>query len=103
MKVVNSIHKSVEFFSTASEYKDAEEWINSIIDTINPEYSKAQKLAIIDNAIGKKLSYSPDFRTEIFDNVCSRSLWKIVSSGYGVCNGISKVEQYILNRVRYRE
>ena len=87
------------FYSTASEYKEAEEWITSIISKLNPEYSKAQKMAVIDNEIGKKISYSPDFDTEVFDDEDSRALWKIISSGYGVCNGIANVEQYILNRV----
>lgn len=96
VSVLNDIAKQI---STTQEYKEAEEWINSIIDNLNPEYSKAQKMAVIDNAIGKKISYSPDFDTEVFDEVDCRALWKIISSGYGVCNGIAKVEQYILNRI----
>ena len=98
-QVVSTLSNSVEYVSTTSEYKEAEEWISSIISKLNPEYSKAQKLAIIDNEIGKKISYSPDFDTEVFDNANYRALWKIISSGYGVCNGIARVEQYILNRV----
>lgn len=99
LQVVSKLNNIVEHISTASEYKEAEEWINSIIDNLNPEYSKAQKMAVIDNAIGKKISYSPDFDTEVFDSADCRALWKIISSGYGVCNGIAKVEQYMLNRV----
>ena len=99
LQVVSTLSNSVEFVSTASEYKEAEEWISSIIDKLNPEYSQAQKMAIIDNEIGKKISYSPDFDTEVFDSANCRALWKIISSGYGVCNGIARVEQYILNRV----
>lgn len=99
LQVINMLNSFVEFTSTASEYKEAEQWIISILDTLKPEYSKAQKMAVIDNAIGKKISYSPDFDTEVFDIDNCRALWKIISSGYGVCNGIAKVEQYILNRV----
>lgn len=99
LQVVNTINNSGAFVSTTSEYKEAEEWISSIIDKLNPEYSQAQKMAIIDNEIGKKISYSPDFDTEVFDSANCRALWKIISSGYGVCNGIARVEQYILNRV----
>ena len=84
--------------SIASEYKEAEEWIDSVIASLKPEYSAAQKVAIIDNAIGKKISYSPDFDTEVFNNLDCRALWKIVSSGYGVCNGIAKLEHYMLHR-----
>lgn len=99
MQVVSTLNNVVAYTSTASEYKEAEEWITSLIDSLNPEYSKAQKLAVIDNAIGKKISYSPDFDTEVFNSSDCRALWKIISSGYGVCNGIAKVEQYILDRI----
>lgn len=99
MQVVSALNNVVTYTSTASEYREAEEWITSLIDSLNPEYSKAQKLAVIDNAIGKKISYSPDFDTEVFNSADCRALWKIISSGYGVCNGIAKVEQYILDRI----
>ena len=97
--VVSTLNDSVEFISKASEYKEAEKWIKSVLDNIPEDYSKAQKLAVIDHAIGSKISYSPDYDTEVFDNDDSRALWKIISSGYGVCNGIAKVENYILSRV----
>lgn len=99
LEVRSNLNDTVTFYSTATEYKEAEEWINSIIDNLNPKYSKAQKMAVIDNAIGKKISYSPDFDTEVFNSADCRALWKVISSGYGVCNGIAKVEQYMLNRI----
>ncbi len=99
MSVLSTMNDTVSFSSTAKEYKEAEEWISSVIDNLDPTYSKAQKLAVIDNAIGKKISYSPDFDTEVYSAQDSRALWKIVSSGYGVCNGIAKVEQYMLDKV----
>ncbi len=98
MQIISNLDL-VEFYSTASEYKEAEEWISSILEKIKPEYSAAQKIAVIDNAIGRQISYAPDFGTEAFDYLDSRALWKIISSGYGVCNGIAKVEQNILSRV----
>ena len=105
MKVENNLNslssnssRGMPVYSTISEYKEAEEWIDSVIASLKPEYSKAQKVAIIDNAIGKKISYSPDFDTEVFDSGDCRALWKIVSSGYGVCNGIAKLEHYMLHR-----
>lgn len=98
-QVVNTLDADDEFVSSASEYKKAEEWIKSIIDNLNSEYSQVQKIAVIDNAIGKKISYSPDHDTEITNEEDCRALWKIISSGYGVCNGIAKVEQYILARI----
>lgn len=98
-KVVSTLNESVEYVSKASEYKKAEEWIKSVLDSIPNEYSKAQKLAVIDHAIGSKISYSPEYGTEVSDMEGPRALWKIISSGYGVCNGIAKVENYILSRV----
>lgn len=98
-KIVNSLELSEVCGSSAKDYKEAEEWISSLINSIPPSYSNAQKIAIIDNAIGKKISYVPDFETEVFDGETCRSLWKIINSGYGICDGIAKVEQYILNKV----
>ena len=99
LKVISRFNEYLTIASTTSDYIEAEKWITELISSLKPEYSNAQKIAIIDNAIGKKISYSPDFETEVFDKDDSRALWKIIASGYGVCNGIAKVEQYILKRV----
>lgn len=86
-------------FNTSKEYKNAEMWIDSVLENINENWCNIQKVAYIDNAIGKKISYSPDFDTEVFNAGDCRALWKIVDSGYGVCNGISQVEKYILDKI----
>lgn len=99
LQVLSSVNNKYGVASTGAEYKEAEEWITSILDNLDPEYSDAQKIAVIDNAIGKRISYSPDMGTEVFDKYDSRALWKIISSGYGVCNGIARVEQYMLERI----
>ena len=85
--------------STAKEYKNAEKWIDSVIQGINPNWSDVEKVAYIDSVIGKKISYTPDFGTELFKEGDARALWKIIDSGYGVCNGIAQVEQYILGKL----
>lgn len=85
--------------STAKEYRNAEIWMESILHQMDEKWSDIQKVAFIDNAIGKKISYSPDFDTEVFDASESRALWKIIDSGYGVCNGIAQVEKYILDHI----
>ncbi len=90
---------NVNWISSGQEYKEAEEWISSVIEKIKPEYTKAQKIAIIDNEIGKKISYCANFGTKNFNENDARCLWKIISSGYGVCNGIANIEQYIFNRI----
>lgn len=89
---------AIEKSSSASEYLDAEKWIEKVMYKLKPEYTDAQKIAIIDNEIGQKISYSPDFETEVFDSNDCRALYKIISSGYGVCNGIARVEQYLIER-----
>ena len=66
---------------------------------IDSNWTDVEKVAYIDTAIGKKISYSPDFRTEVCDEGNVRALWKIIESGYGVCNGIAQVEQYMLKRM----
>lgn len=85
--------------STAEEYKNGEIWIESVLQGMDAEWSAIQKVAYIDHAIGKKISYTPDFDTEVCNQANARALWKIIDSEYGVCNGIAQVEQYILNRI----
>lgn len=86
-------------WSTVEEYTNAELWIESVLEKTNEQWTDIQKVAFIDNAIGKKISYSPDFDTEIFNNGEARALWKIINSGEGVCNGIAQIEKYILDKV----
>ena len=85
--------------STIEEYRIGEAWIKEVIDGINEEWTDIQKLAYADHAVGKRISYSPDFETEVWNKDDARPLWKIIASGYGVCNGISQVEQYILGKI----
>lgn len=67
----------LEFDRDAEDYRG----LDSLI-CINPEkYTEDQRKALV--FVWQK----------------SRALWKIISSGYGVCNGISRVEQYMLERV----
>lgn len=89
------------YISSGAEYLEAEKWITSLINSIKPEYTKTQKLAIVDNAIGKKVSYIPENNTEIENETIadSRAIWRIICSGYGTCNGIARLEQYILKRI----
>lgn len=85
--------------ATGKEYLEAENWITSVISKIDPQYTDLQKIAVIDNAIGKKISFSPDERTEVFNTSNCRNIWRIITSGYGVCNGISTTEKYIFDRI----
>lgn len=86
-------------YSTVEEYKNAELWINNVLGKITDEMTDIQKVAIIDNEIGKKISYSPEYGSEAFKGIDARALWKCISSGYGVCNGIAQIECYLLGKV----
>lgn len=83
---------------TANEYIEGEKWMNSVLEGMDKDWNTLQKVAYIDNQIGKKISYSPDFDTEVFDEGKSRNVWDIVNSGYGICNGISQLEYYMLDK-----
>ena len=96
ISVMDNLRKSR---STGEEYIRGEAWIESIVQEINPEWSDIQKIAFIDYKIGKKISYSPDVDTEVFNKEDAQSLWKIIDSGYGTCAGIVQVEQYILRKI----
>ena len=96
ISVMDNLEESI---STGEEYLRGEACIESILQEINPEWSDIQKIAFIDHKIGKKISYSPDIGTEVFNKEDAQALWKIIDSGYGVCDGISQVEQYILSKI----
>ena len=85
--------------STGKEYIEGEIWIEDVLKGIKKEWTDLQKIAYIDNAIGKKICYAPDFGTEVFNHRDARALWKIISSGYGVCNGIAQIESYMLSQI----
>ncbi|MBR6034383.1 MAG: hypothetical protein IKP28_06700 [Clostridia bacterium] len=99
IKVSDEISKTIGHGSTVQDYFEAEEWIESVLEGINPEWADVQKVAYIDNAIGRRISYSPDYKTDVFNANDARALWRIISSGYGVCNGVSQIAQYMLGRV----
>ena len=85
--------------STGKEYIEGEIWIEDVLKGIKKEWTDLQKIAYIDNAIGKKICYAPDFGTEVFNHRDARALWKIISSGYGVCNGIAQIASYMLSQI----
>ena len=96
IKIIDDLMMGV---ATVSEYRNGEAWIEKLLEGAEEHWSILQKCVYVDDAIGKKISYSPDFRTEVSSASDSRSLWKIIDSGYGVCNGISQIAQYILGKM----
>ena len=85
--------------STLEEYKNTESWIESVLQGINPEWTDIQKIAYIDNEIGKKIKYSPDIDTEVYNYKDAQNVWKIVNLEIGICLGISKLEKYMLSKI----
>lgn len=87
-----------------NEYLKGEEKINQIISEIDPKWSTKQKSAYLHYKMGEILSYAPDFNfneknthsKEIYD---VRNIWKSLSEGKSVCNGITKIEKNILSRL----
>lgn len=86
-------------YATPEEFKNGENKIKGIMSKINSNWHIIQRAASIDDSLGKLISYSPDHETEVFDPNNSRNIWKILNSGYGVCNGISYLAKYIYGRV----
>ena len=87
------------FYSTIQEFIEGEQWIESVLEQLDPEWSTIQKIAYIHTRIGKRMSYTPEQGTEAENPTEERALWKIISKRYGVCNGISQLEKYLLQRV----
>ena len=83
---------------SAEEFFKGEEWVDYVLQGIKPDWSDVQKIAYIHTQIGKRCSYSPEHDTEVEKPISSRIIWKIINSGYGVCNGISQLELYLLKR-----
>lgn len=85
--------------SSVEDYTIAKNWIDEVVKSINPEYSVLQKVAMVLHAMGKRLSYSSTYHTENFSEGKTRNVWKIISSGEGVCNGFVAVANHILNKL----
>lgn len=85
--------------STVEQFIEAEKWIQSILSRIPKEWTDLQKIAYIDVQVGKKMSYVPNWDTEVSNEDDGRALWEIITTGYGICNGISQVERYMLKRL----
>lgn len=87
-----------------SEYLNGEEKIKKILAEINPEWSTKQKLAYVHYKMGEIVSYVPDFNfcgryvnSPIANN--SRNIWKSITEGKSVCNGITDIQRNILSRL----
>lgn len=94
-----NIFDNIGFSATVEEYKNAEVWIESILQGINPDWTDIQKIAYIDNKMGKEITYCPYFDTEIYDFREIQNIWKVANKKTGVCWGISELEKYIFSKI----
>ena len=85
--------------SYGKEVIEAEEWIESVLSKLKPEWTDIQKMAYIDSAIGKRVSFCPEQGTEVEKPGDERALWRIIVNRVGVCNGISQITEYMYKRI----
>lgn len=90
--------------ATKDEFLKGEEIIKQLISEINPEWSTKQKAAFVHYKMGQLVSYLPDVKvsgeyvpTKITGG--ARNIWKALSEGKSVCNGVTYIQQNILARL----
>ena len=84
---------------TLEEYKEAENWIDWVLQGINPEWTNIQRVAYVDYVLGKNITYCPYLDTEIYNSEEVQNMWKVANKKTGVCWGISELEKYILSKI----
>ncbi len=84
---------------TLEEYKEAEKWIDWVLQGINPEWTNIQGVAYVDYVLGKNITYCPYLDTEIYNSKEVQNMWKVANKKTGVCWGISELEKYILSKI----
>ena len=89
-------------YLNSQEYFKAEKWIEEVLENVDRNWTNIQKIAYIDNSIGKKISYSEEYGTEAFDIKSSINIWKIICNEKGICTGIAELEKYMLDRIGVR-
>lgn len=84
---------------TLEEYKEAENWIDWVLQGINPEWTNIQRVAYVDHVLGKNITYCPYLNTEIYNSEEVQNMWKVANKKTGICWGISELEKYILSKI----
>ena len=89
---------------TKEEFFNAENIIEGIVDQMDPKWSVKQKLAFVHFKMGELVTYMADYpsnskppTTQYIAN--ARNIWKSLTSGISVCNGITYIQRAILSRV----
>ena len=93
---------SMIYGMSGKEFLQGEEIIESIIKEMDDKWTKKQKVSYVHYKMGELISYYPDF---VFDGkefntaLNKRSMWKSLTKGLNVCNGITSIEKNILKRI----
>lgn len=89
---------------TKEEFFAAEDIIEGIVNQIKPEWNAKQKLAFVHFKMGELVTYMADYPAnskpptpKCLNDV--RNIWKSLTSGITVCNGVTYIERSILSRV----
>ena len=90
--------------ATRDEFIKGEEIINIVLKEINPNWNIKQKLAYVHYKMGKLVSYVPDYNfnkksTNSPNIIGAKNIWKSLSDGKSICNGITAIERNILYRL----
>lgn len=88
---------------TKEEFFAAENIIEGLVDQMDPNWSAKQKLAFVHFKVGELVTYMADYpsnskppTTQYLAN--TRNIWKSLTSGITVCNGITYIQRAILSR-----
>ena len=92
------------FDCTKDEFYNGEKIIESVISEMDPNWNAKQKLAFVHYKMGELVTYYPDYNSQAVppasDSIpATRNIWKALSDGVSVCNGITEIERSILSRV----
>lgn len=92
--------------ASKEEFFAGESIIDSIISQIDESWSVKQKVAFVHYKMGELVAYYPEralnekmpFQKR-YDLSNIRNIWKILSTGKGVCNGVTILQRTILARL----
>ncbi len=92
------------FNCTKEEFFKGENIIESVISEMDPNWNTKQKLAFVHYKMGKLVTYHADYNSYKVPPMpesipASRNIWKALSDGISVCNGVTEIERTMLSRV----
>lgn len=100
LRIINIVENDKIAVSTGLEYYNSEKKIKDILKDIKEDYSGIEKVLVVENAIGRMISYFPTYsKKNNLEFNQKNAIWKIVDSTYGTHSGICNVMKYILEKI----